>query len=239
MSAAARPLLLAAALLAVAAPARAETARCPDVLLLDGENPISARVVDAAGGRVHFIEDGYTKGCPSVGKSCQKKSFVLPGDRVLTGEVEGEFACSMFLSARGVETIGFLPLKALREAPAATPGLRDWTGKWKRSAEAEITIRPIAGGRLEVSGEATWGARDPRRVASGAVNSGNLDGAAAPRGNMLALGKGYDGAAAPPAGEDFECRARLRLIGGLLIVEDNRNCGGANVSFIGVYRKVR
>ena len=41
-------------------------------------------------------------------------------------------------------------------------------------------------------------------------------------------------------GEDqYDCKATIRLIGIYLVVADNMHCGGANVSFSGVYRKVK
>ena len=39
------------------------------------------------------------------------------------------------------------------------------------------------------------------------------------------------------AGDDLDCRARMRLIGPYLLVADNGQCGGLNVSFSGAYRR--
>lgn len=35
---------------------------------------------------------------------------------------------------------------------------------------------------------------------------------------------------------DAQCEVRMRRVGRYLMVDDNRNCGGENVSFPGVYR---
>jgi hypothetical protein len=73
-------------------------------------------------------------------------------------------------------------------------------------------------------------------VRRGAVNIGELEGKARPRDATLALGQGYDGVKPPGERQDLvECAARLRLFGRYLVVEDNMQCGGANVSFTGVY----
>ena len=37
--------------------------------------------------------------------------------------------------------------------------------------------------------------------------------------------------------EKYDCRVRLRRVGNYLLVSDNLNCGGANVTFNGVYSK--
>ena len=39
--------------------------------------------------------------------------------------------------------------------------------------------------------------------------------------------------------ERGSCEVDMQLVGSFLIVGDNLNCGGANVSFSGVYRKKR
>jgi hypothetical protein len=36
-----------------------------------------------------------------------------------------------------------------------------------------------------------------------------------------------------------DCRARLRLFGPYLAIEDNTGCGGMNVTFTGVYTRRR
>lgn len=194
--------------------------------------------------RVNFIasrdENARTRECPSASTICKRNVFVVPGDRVLVDETEGDYSCASFVSARGSETSGWLP-KAALDMPAnpAPPALADWTGKWKR-VEASIEIK-LRGPDLEASGDATWGAGDPRRVRSGGVNIGEFSGKSRPSGNRLAFGEGYDGVRAPDAAggkDDFDCRVRLYLLGPYLAAQDNRKCGGNNVSFTGVYVRV-
>ena len=129
-------------------------------------------------------------------------------------------------------------LRSIFLAAAAPPPLKitDWAGKWPRASEAEIEIS-LKDGKLAISGEAAYGARDPARVNSGGVNPGSIDGEAAPKGNVIALGEGYDGAAAPSSLDQSDCKVRLRLFGRYLVAEDNLACGGHNVSFTGVYVK--
>jgi hypothetical protein len=38
-------------------------------------------------------------------------------------------------------------------------------------------------------------------------------------------------------GEEVDCRVRMRRLGSFLLVEDNRRCGGINVSFSGIYQR--
>src|ERR1700761_4362561 len=95
----------------------------------------------------------------------------------------------------------------------------------------------MEGTAIAVSGEGTGGAPDPERVKRGGVNTGDIDAAATPRGNLTAIGSGYDGANPPDVTKVEDCRARLQLFGRYLVVEDNNGCGGLNVSFTGHYSR--
>jgi hypothetical protein len=105
---------------------------------------------------------------------------------------------------------------------------------WRTEAKIVLKTR---GDIVKVSVNATYGAEDPERVKRGAVNSGELDGEAKPRGNTLAIGYDPDKSAELPTPEAAKdsCAARLSLYGRYLVVEDNLGCGGMNVSFSGVY----
>lgn len=197
--------------------------------------------------RVHFIENLSTKkpSCPADTEACRRKGFVVPGDTVLAGVTARGLTCVSYIApnVRRVkdefpETSGFLPASALVEQPQAALTLDDWFGSWARSAEGEVDIMRAPDGKLKILGSATFGAKDPRRAKAGAVNMGELDGEALPKGNMIALGAGYDGT--KPFGDDrSECRAKLRLFGRYLVVEDNMACGGMNVSFTGIYVQLK
>lgn len=229
------------------AQAPADDGTCGGVVAFGETSPVRLMQVKSPLARVHFYESRAKARahCPAEVDTCQRKGFVVPGDTVLAGPPRGNFACVSYIApgAKRVkdqfpETAGFLPLSALVERPAATPALDDWFGTWTRPAEGEIDITRSPDGKLKIMGSATFGALDPRRVKVGAVNMGELDGVAQPKGNMVALGEGYDGT--KPFGDDrSECRAKLRLFGRYLVVEDNGGCGGMNVSFTGVYIRLK
>ena len=205
----------------------------------DGAGFRVGRVV-GAGPRVNFVAsagDGKnTQSCPSANAMCKRNGFVVPGDAVLVDRVEGAYACATFVSPRGVATGGWLPAAALDIKPVPAPRIGDWAGAWKR-VEADIVLR-VAGAEVAAKGDATYGALSPERVKRGGVNIGEFSGKARPRGAMLAIGEGYDGAKSPLDVEKADnCLVRMRLAGAWLVVEDNRQCGGHNVSFTGVYTR--
>lgn len=234
---------LAAAAMVCAAPALAQEGFCSGVIAFGEESAVRLMRVESTNPRVHFIENRSKEkpGCPAETDACKRKGFVVPGDVVLAPVKPAPVVCTSYIApgakrVKGTftETAGYLPASVLKDVPVSAPKPEDWVGKWSRSAEAEITISAAPGGKLKVAGEATFGALDPGRVRRGAVNMGELEGERAPKGNMLALGEGYDGS--KPFGDDRgECRAKLRLFGRYLVVEDNGGCGGLNVSFAGIY----
>ncbi len=189
--------------------------------------------------RVNFVADQSDKqrSCPSASAACQLRAFVVAGDLVLV-ENGGDdpFVCATFVNAKGNDTSGFLPRASLSpEASAANPKPTDWAGSWQR-VEAEIKLK-ARGATVEANGEATWGSGDPDRVKRGGVHIGDFDGTAKPVGRLLAFGDGYDGSKTPSDVKSDNCLVRLNLFGDYLMAEDNNNCGGLNVSFMGVYRR--
>ena len=104
--------------------------------------------------------------------------------------------------------------------------------------EQQITIKAGRGGGLDADGDATFGALDPERAKRGAVNIGHVSGTAKPEGPILAFAMGDDDKTFPfDKGGEFDCRIRLRLVGPYLLAGDNKQCGGFNVTFDGVYRR--
>jgi hypothetical protein len=112
--------------------------------------------------------------------------------------------------------------------------------KWERDREAQIVIKSHQD-EVEVSGNAMWGSYDRQRVKRGAVHVGELNGKGRPRGHTLAIGYDPDRSGFPPAKDAApdSCAAKLELYGRYLVVEDDGLCGGLNVSFTGIYVRVK
>jgi hypothetical protein len=213
--------------------ARAAEADCDDA-----QRKVSLARVVTTDAKLNFIASPgkRTPGCPSTGDACKLKAFLVPGDEVLVNATDGPFVCAIFKSQAGTETRGWLPRAALElAAPEAAPAPK-WAGKWRRDRGAEIVLKS-AGDEVKVSGTAIWGASDPERVKRGAVHEGELDDSGKPRGQVLAIGYDPDRSGFPPARDAASdgCAARLQLFDRYLMVKDNGKCGGANVSFTGLY----
>lgn len=216
--------------------AEASQAQCGGVTAVPFTDPIGAARVGKAHAKLNFVldpDDGRAE-CPAPGPKCRDRAYLVAGDVVLTlpGRHKG-YLCASYADKSGRPTNGWLPADALTALPDAKSGDKDWLGTWQRT-EATIKITRAKNGGLAVAGEATYGAYDPRRVASGAVNSGDLDGVARRTGDVALVAA--NGITSFEAAKD-ECAARLRRLGPYLLVEDNQRCGGMNVSFSGLYAR--
>ncbi len=172
----------------------------------------------------------------------KSKAFVVPGDLVLVSQVFDASACAAFVNAKGQTTTGLLPSNRL-ETPTrrVKPEPAAFVGLWKRT-EASISIkRQGRDGAMAFSGAATYGALDRGRVARGAVNTGDFSFTLKPDSNKvdvsLTPAAGGDVPVPGDKGDPADCAIAMMALGPYLVVEDNGNCGGANVSFTGVYRR--
>jgi hypothetical protein len=155
--------------------------------------------------------------------------FPVPaGNPVAVGRQDGDWTCvSHYGSGYGWMLSSRLqPLQPDLHPPAAA-----WTGTWTplglrnqpRDAVTKLVISAgKAPGSLKVAGEAYWfGA-----VVKGerVVHDGAVEGEAQTTENRLRITEGG-------------CEVNLSLVGGFLNVQDNRECGGMNVTFTGVWQK--
>lgn len=145
-------------------------------------------------------------GCRVEEPRCKKASLRV-GDEVIVGPHFGEMAC-----ISNGDVSGWTPARDLERVAPAPKG--PWAGRWTQGRDW-IEIR----GRRElaVRGHAEWhGWRDN-------VHLGDFSGRGTPdaKGTLVII--------------DDVCDVRFRRLGRYLIVEDNNNCGGVNVRFVGVF----
>jgi hypothetical protein len=174
-------------------------------------------------GRLPFLDD--TNGCPNETAACRARGYVVTGDVLLTGRIQGAYVCA-FYPSRGGGSAGWVRRDRLASQPAEpSPALSAWAGRW---ADGDNTIKLSAkAGALIADGDAYWpSANPPLSERPGGPNIGQLGGSAKPTGGRVVFKDG-DG--------EYDCAATLNLVGRFLVVADNNNCGGANVSFTGVY----
>jgi len=186
--------------------------------------------------RINFIKSPYdddfkAEACPAVTDACRKKSYLVTGDLVLVGRTLGDFTCVTYQSPQAkkqIWTTGWLPSTALSPVkPMPSPKTTDWTGTWDHPG-GSIEITRGARGKLKIEGEMVVpGAQD--------THTGEIEAQASPKDDTLAFAD--DGTVPFEKPDEGGCRVRMQRIGPLLMVEDNSGCGGAGVTFTGLYRR--
>jgi hypothetical protein len=208
---------LCAAAITAAAPALAGEVAAPAMpctqLLPDNAD---LRLGDLTGsGPVAFLRDGPN--CPGPGAACRSKVFARPGHTLLLGHARADYVCAF--DAR-TDMTGWLPQQRVVARPIdAAPPLADWIGTW-RLYDNRIVLKRDGDG-VGAEGEAYWPGKNIMPA-----NEGSFGGTAKPAGNRLHF-----------ADEPQGCTVDLTLAGPFLVVADNRECGGHNVSFTGIYTR--
>lgn len=127
------------------------------------------------------------------------------------------------------EFVGWMPSKNIEKQEIPGPTLKgNWLGKWKAHIESNITITGGKNGDLHVSGATVWhGGKNSYNEE--VVHLGDFEGDAKPSGDRMTYKSGYD---------NYSCEVNFRLFSKYMVVDDNGNCGGLNVRFNDVYRKM-
>jgi hypothetical protein len=187
--------------------------------------------------RVNFVKSPYddelkANTCPAATVACRKKSYLVGGDLVLVGRTQGDFTCVAYqMAVRKPRTFteGWLPSAALTPVtPTASTKMSDWIGSWEHP-HAGIEIKPGGiGGRLQIEGEAVFPTAHD-------FHNGAISAQVMPKNDFIAF---MDDGWMPfeTACEDA-CKVRMQRIGPYLLVQDNGGCGGAGVSFTGLYHR--
>jgi hypothetical protein len=151
------------------------------------------------------------KGCFSV--------KLDPGSPVLIYRNDGAWTCGYGVDRHGAGPAWFRSGDLRPLEFTAAPAMAAWYGVWK-GGEDRVTI--AAGrnaGELRVAGNAIW------QGAKGNEHFGEVAGSAAPGGNRLHV-------------VDGGCAIDLTLAGKYILADDNQGCGGMNVRFAGIWKRV-
>lgn len=229
--------LIAVALLTPAA-ALAQTSDCGlDVDLGGQEFAVDLAVgrVRPGTGRVYFRRDPT---CADGTPGCRQSAYLVPGDEVILTKGRTTRSCAVFVNAKGRNTAGWLPNSALSIAVASNASTQPsrYLGLWSRT-EASITITAASGGRLKIAGLATYGMSDPARARIGAIHTGELEAVIRPEPYELSFASRGDATLPYRSAGPNDCAVKMQRVGRWLVVDDNNNCGGVNVTLDGYYER--
>lgn len=169
----------------------------------------------------YFYDD--SRDCPND-KNCQTKSYIIPNDEVIVSRSFGRWACAWYQPKKGSETVGWIQADKLAfKETNLNPSANDWLGKWNYAGNSIEIGKSKTADSLTITGNAFW------KGLGDNIHVGELDDASKPAGNELKIGENETG--------EYECKVTMRLLDKYLVVSDNLQCGGVNVTFSGVYRK--
>ena len=232
--------LLVLGAMSLAGPASAYDANDPANCLgpdWDDARPLTVAKV-AARERVNFVKSPYDDDfkadtCPAATAACRMRAYLVTGDLVLVGRTRGAFTCVSYQTPQRSRklpgwTRGWLPSAALTPVAPSAHSPSDWLGKWDQRY-AGIEIKPGGlGGRLRIEGIAAYPTAHD-------YHTGAIDAEVKPDTDSIAfLNDGWMPFETPC---DSGCRVRMHRIGDQLLVEDNGGCGGAGVTFTGLYHR--
>lgn len=171
----------------------------------------------APGVREVALRRDYGHECPgegdAIGPACDEGARLHAGDPVIAGRTLGDLTCVWFEGPQH-EHVGYVPTASLRLDEED-----EWLGTWE-DGDQLLTIMRDPQGHWQVSGEAYW--YGPVVNGERVVHVGGIEATASFAGRRLITDDGW-------------CRVAMRRVGKALLVHDNRQCGGHNVSFSGVY----
>ncbi|MBA2377956.1 MAG: hypothetical protein H0V76_00090 [Blastocatellia bacterium] len=97
-----------------------------------------------------------------------------------------------------------------------------WIGEWRYADNTISFTHNKLDGWVNAAGNAFW------KGFGDNIYIDEIDGRVEPRNGVAEYSNGDD---------EYDCSATMRLLGNYLVVSDNMKCGGANVTFSGVYRR--
>ncbi|MCD9187591.1 MAG: hypothetical protein LUM44_14320 [Pyrinomonadaceae bacterium] len=179
-----------------------------------------AKIKGNKGEKVYFYND-FEEDCPNNEK-CREKSYIIPNDEVIVSRRYGNWICAWYQPKKGSETVGWIRADKV-EFIKIKQSFNDIFGSWY-FYDNDIEIKKdVKTNGFKVTGNAFW------KGLGDNVHTGELDHEGRMSDGILKLGEDET--------DEYACRVSIILLGKFLIVSDNLNCGGANVSFSGVYQK--
>ncbi|MFT3986657.1 hypothetical protein [Aestuariivirga sp.] len=175
---------------------------------------------------------GKTKFTDDAGKAMS--AYLLRGDEVVVMSHDGSKSCVAYENRKFDVTTGWISSASLGAAMSAVSAPKGWQGAFTAdNYGTQIRLKPLKNGQVSADGEAYW-ANSPEAAQNGGLHDGAMSGEGIVKDGALHINSSSDGA---PCKVDMRRLGRTYLIAEDNIVEQDGGpaCGGANVSFTGLY----
>jgi hypothetical protein len=186
---------------------------------------MSGVAVIAGTGRAYFRNDADL--CSDRQAYCTSRSYVIAGDRVLTGVSQDGYTC-VSLPGGSTTTTGWIETNRLRRQEIRTsPTSSAWEGSWESEDTSIIKIAHTKNG-LEAFGVSDWKSGDGYGD-DGKINTPGREHHAEFSGQLRNVGNH----ARLEAGD---CRVNFTMLNEFMTVDDDSSCD-PNTSLTGIYRR--
>ncbi len=214
---------IAAVMVGIALAQSARSEECQQPVLADAAN----YTVAIAKRKTNFQDD----------KGSQTAAYILRGDEVVVVSQSGPMACVEFSNVNS-GALGWLKLADLGPLQKQTLKLADWAGEFKRdNLGSFVKLKPQSADVISATGGAYWAASLELAKKWG-PNIGEVEGSGKIENGVVHIGT--------PEKDGTDCSIDLRLLSKHYMIvakhtADNGSlsCWGHNVSFDGLYIKVK
>lgn len=166
-------------------------------------------------GRLHLLALDDPS-CKDGRKICVQSSYVRNGTRVLVSGRRNGYSCLFYFKGFETADSGYLPDSSLHVLIPKANSLQ-WQGRW-RTPYAQLDISEKVD-RIQISGKATRGPP--------AYDIADAEGEGRAKGNTLYIVSGAAGV----------CHLTIKVLRDFLVVRNEDECGGAGVTFAGIYKR--
>lgn len=168
--------------------------------------------------KAYFFDD--SDNCPSAEDSCKRNAYLINADEIVVSKENEGFSCAWYVGANS-NTIGWIKSDLLEPVQINPPEHENWLGHWQYN-DNEIYLT-----ELKFS--------DDFLLEALAIWQGD--------GENIHIAEVFERIYAPKyhsiqISNDDLCFLQLTLMNDYIATMDNLKCGGANVSFNGIYKKV-
>lgn len=190
---------------------------CREGLYTRAEALSLAKISIPSDARAYFYND--FDDCPSLdNEACKEDSYLINGDEIIVSKEYEGFSCAWYAGASN--TVGWIESDRLEPVQIKPPERDDWLGHWQYN-DNEIYLSELKfSDDFLLEGLAIW--------------QGD--------GTNIHIAEIFERIYAPQyysfqiTNEDL-CVLQLSIMNEYLAAMDNLKCGGANVSFNGIYKK--
>ena len=177
-------------------------------------------------------------------KGHKTKTYLVRGDQVLTGDRDGNYICANYQSSTGEGASGWIKSADLAAMSSKPLTAKAWIGKWAAGKSNYFTFKTGSKADwISVDGQQEHWAEYQNVLTDEAMYAGGFKSEAPLVDGTVGFTQTDNDEFQPydeKAGDKSKCAVRFRILSErYLVAKDSGYCGGANITFSGLYVKAK